>query len=74
MEKILPVLQKADTFLTIGTSGVVYPAAGFLQAAKQHGAHTVCINREPIPQGHIIDEFIQGLAAMEVPGYLDTLT
>lgn len=73
MEKILPLIQKADIFLTIGTSGVVYPAAGFLQLSKQHGAHTVCINRDPIPHEQYIDEFIQGLAGTEVPKFLDRL-
>lgn len=73
MEKILPLLQTADLFLTIGTSGVVYPAAGFLQAAKSHGAHTVCINREVIPQSTLIDQFIQGLAGVEVAAFLSSL-
>lgn len=73
MEKIIPLLQKADIFVTIGTSGVVYPAAGFLETAKRNGAHTVCINREPIPQNQFIDEFIQGSAGIEVPEFLKKL-
>lgn len=73
MEKILPKLEQADLFITIGTSGVVYPAAGFLEIAKSFGAHTVCINRENIPQSHIIDEFIQGRAVEKVPEFLEKL-
>jgi NAD-dependent deacetylase len=73
MEKIIPLLQKADVFITIGTSGVVYPAASFLEVAKSAGAHTVCINQEQIPQGHSIDEFIQGSAGKEVPKFLEVL-
>lgn len=73
MEKIMPLLQKADIFVTIGTSGVVYPAAGFLEVAKKNGAHTVCINREEIPQNKFIDEFLQGSAGEEVPKFLEGL-
>ncbi|MBA2404825.1 MAG: NAD-dependent deacylase [Bdellovibrionales bacterium] len=73
MEKILPLVQKAHIFVTIGTSGVVYPAAGFLEMAKNQGAHTVCINREMIPQSGVIDEFLQGSAGEKVPAFLDTL-
>jgi NAD-dependent deacetylase len=73
MEKIVPLVQKADVFVTIGTSGVVYPAAGFLELAKLHGAHTVCINREMIPQSSLIDQFIQGSAGEKVPEFLESL-
>ena len=73
MEKIIPLLEKADLFVTIGTSGVVYPAAGFLELAKRKGARTVCINREAIPQSDLIDEFLQGSAGEKVPEFLKTL-
>lgn len=73
MEKILPIIKKADVFVTIGTSGVVYPAAGFLELAKQHGAFTVCINREAIPQSNLIDQFIQGSAGEKVAAFLESL-
>lgn len=74
MEKIIPLLQKANIFMTIGTSGVVYPAAGFLELAKRNGAHTICINREPIPQNSWIDNFIQGNATEKIPLFLKELT
>ncbi len=67
MNKIQNALTQADLFLSIGTSGQVYPAAGFLQIAKSHGARTVCINKETIPQNTWIDEFIQGNATETVP-------
>lgn len=73
MEKIVPLLQKANIFITIGTSGVVYPAAGFLELAKLHKALTVCINREMIPQSGMIDHFIQGSAGEKVPEFLESL-
>jgi len=74
MEKIIPLVERADLFITIGTSGVVYPAAGFLELAKRHQAHTVCINREAIAQSRMIDQFIQGNAAEKVPEYLTAIT
>lgn len=70
MEKIERILQHAQTFVTIGTSGSVYPAAGFLQYAKSNGARSFCINKEPIPQAQWIDEFIQGTAVDKVPDFL----
>ena len=69
LAKIDHLLFDADLFISIGTSGQVYPAAGFLQLAKAGGAFTVCINKETIPQSQWIDEFIQGLASVEVPKF-----
>ena len=73
MTKIENFLSSADVFVSIGTSGVVYPAAGFLQVAKASGAKTVCINKEPVPQHPFIDEFIEGLASREVPKFFANL-
>ncbi|MDW3203290.1 Sir2 family NAD-dependent protein deacetylase, partial [Vibrio sp. 1865] len=47
MGEIYAALEEADLFVSIGTSGVVYPAAGFVHDAKMHGAHTIEINLEP---------------------------
>lgn len=69
MNKIENYLRGADLFVSIGTSGQVYPAAGFLQIAKVSGAWTVCINKEEVPQSQWIDEFIQGPASIKVPQY-----
>jgi NAD-dependent deacetylase len=44
-----------DLFLAIGTSLVVYPAAGFPQLAKRNGARLVILNRDPTPLDHIAD-------------------
>ena len=46
---------ECDVFITIGTSAVVYPAAGFLAAAKQHGAFTAEINPEATPATGTVD-------------------
>lgn len=69
MERINKILSQADIFISIGTSGLVYPAAGFLQMAKGNGADTVCINKENIPQNSWIDKFIQGNATEMVPSF-----
>lgn len=74
MTRIDRLLSEADLFVSIGTSGQVYPAAGFLQIAKASGAKTVCINKEPLPQNRFIDQFIDGLASVEVPRFFSELT
>lgn len=74
MSKIDKLLSECDLFVSIGTSGQVYPAAGFLQIAKTHGAKTVCINKETIPQSKYIDEFIEGSASLNVPDFFQRLS
>ena len=69
MDKILKVLRECDLFVSIGTSGQVYPAAGFLELVHQQGGTTICINKEAIPQNSSIDHFLQGLATVEVPKF-----
>ena len=69
MDKIERLLEKADLFVSIGTSGQVYPAAGFLQVAKVHGAKTVCINKEELTNNRYIDEFIEGRAIDTIPDF-----
>lgn len=73
MTKIDRLLSDADLFVSIGTSGQVYPAAGFLQIAKVSGAKTVCINKEELPQTEYIDMFISGNATVRVPEFFEKL-
>lgn len=73
MTKIERLLSEADLFVSIGTSGLVYPAAGFLQIAKASGAKTVCINKEPVPQLSFVDEYIEGFATVKVPEFFSSL-
>jgi NAD-dependent deacetylase len=61
-----------DVFLTVGTSAVVYPAAGLMHQAKASGAFTAEINQEPTPASAIVDVAIQGGAEQVLPG-LDRL-
>jgi NAD-dependent deacetylase len=51
---------KCDVFITVGTSAVVYPAAGFIEQAKKHGAFTVEINPEATPATQTVDLALKG--------------
>ncbi len=72
MERIQKALAECALFAYIGTSGVVYPAAGFKQIAKMSGARVVCLNLEEVGGGYT-DEFIQGKAGDIVPRWVDGL-
>jgi NAD-dependent deacetylase len=56
-----------DIFITVGTSAVVYPAAGFIAAAKQHGAFTVEINPETTAATSTVDLSLRGGAELMLP-------
>jgi len=46
--KTKQALRDCDLFISIGTSGSVYPAAGFVRSAEYAGARTICINLDPM--------------------------
>jgi len=71
MNEIDLALASCDHFIAIGTSGNVYPAAGFYQTAKNGGAHTVELNLETTRSS--FDEQIQGVATDIVPKYFEKL-
>lgn len=73
MERIYGALRSADLFISIGTSGNVYPAAQFVQEAGRHGAHTIELNLEPSDMFDDFDEAIHGPASRVVPSYVDML-
>ncbi len=73
MDTIYRALAACDLFLSIGTSGNVYPAAGFVQEALQAGAHTVEVNLEPSSVHTSFDEHIYGKAGDVLPHFVDTL-
>jgi len=58
---------ECDVFITVGTSAIVYPAAGFITAAKHHGAYTVEINPETTPATSAVDLSLRGGAEMVLP-------
>lgn len=74
MELIYHMLRKCDLFISIGTSGNVYPAAGFVQEVRRLGhGHTVELNMEP-SQGHsLFHEKIYGPATQIVPQYVEKI-
>ncbi|MCL6740648.1 NAD-dependent deacylase [Sphingomonas sp. RB56-2] len=73
MDRIEEALSHCDLFASIGTSGAVYPAAGFVQTARYCGAHTVEINLEPSQGSLFFDERRYGPAGEEVPKWVDEL-
>lgn len=73
MERIGEALAEADLFVSIGTSGNVYPAAGFVSEAKFAGAHTVELNLEPSEGSRYFGELHHGPATEVVPAYLQSL-
>jgi NAD-dependent deacetylase len=73
LEEIFQRLENCELFVSIGTSGQVYPAAGFLQTAKSHGASTVLINQEPHHHNPFVDQFLEGKAGDVVPRFFRTI-
>jgi len=73
LDDIERLLLDADLFVSIGTSGNVYPAAGFVAAARQVGAHTVELNLEPSAGRTFFAEAIHGPATVIVPDFVDRL-
>lgn len=73
MDEIEAVLMQADLFVSIGTSGAVYPAAGFVQLARTAGARTLELNLEPSAGTASFDESLFGQAGTIVPAWVDRL-
>ncbi len=73
MDRIIAAIEAADLFVAIGTSGEVYPAAGFVDIASTAGAETLEINLEPTPVPGRFDRVITGPATETVPAWVETL-
>ncbi len=73
MELIYAALNDCDLFVSIGTSGNVYPAAQFVQEAGRAGAHTIELNLEPSLGIDDFERAIHGKAAEIVPIWVDEL-
>ena len=71
MDRIEGSLRRCDLFVSIGTSGAVYPAAGFVQTARYCGARTLEINLEPSLGSYMFDESRTGKAGELVPAWVD---
>ncbi len=73
MKEISFFLSRCHLFLSIGTSGTVYPAAGFAADARRAGARTVELNLEPSEGAAGFHEAIHGRATEVVPAYVEKL-
>lgn len=72
MERIGAALAACDLFVSIGTSGTVYPAAGFVAEALSAGAHTVELNLDPFGGATLFAETHYGPATEIVPAFVET--
>ena len=73
MDRIFAALARADLFVSIGTSGAVYPAAGFVQQAKSAGARALELNLERSQGSAWFDETRLGPASELVPGWVEEM-
>ena len=73
MDRIERALQNCDLFVSIGTSGAVYPAAGFVQLAHMQGAQTLELNLEPSQGSAFFSETRHGPATQLVPEWVASL-
>ena len=80
MEEIMTLLEECSLFISIGTSGHVYPAAGFVESASSAGARTIELNLEPSlvhsrfdqhrtgPAGTLVPQLVEQILSGEVKG------
>ena len=61
------LVARGGLFVAVGTSGVVWPAAGFAQAARQAGARMVEINPEPNETSSLYDLQVRQPAGIAIP-------
>ena len=73
MDRIERALAGADLFVSIGTSGAVYPAAGFVQVARGHGARTLELSLERSAGSGWFDESRLGAAGVLVPAWVEAM-
>ena len=73
MERIERELSRASVFVSIGTSGRVYPAAGFVSLASYCGAHTIEFNLERSDVSEAFQEHRIGPAGVEVPRWVQSV-
>ena len=73
MDKIYYALNRADLFVSIGTSGAVYPAAGFVREAREQGAKTLELNLEPSQGSHWFEDAYYGPATKIVTDWVQEM-
>ena len=73
LEEAEDAIAAADLFVAIGTSGNVYPAAGFVDLARHCGVKSLLINLEPSDNARAFDDHLLGAAAQTVPDWVSRL-
>jgi NAD-dependent deacetylase len=73
MDRIDTALMEADLFVSIGTSGAVYPAAGYVQTARYLRTPTLEINLEPSQGSYFFDQSRIGRAGELVPAWVEEM-
>lgn len=73
MDVVERLLRQSDLFISIGTSGVVFPAAGFVQTAKYYGADTIEFTLETTANNYLFDKHIYGKAGETFPKFVEEL-
>ena len=73
LDEIFPALATADLFVAIGTSGSVYPAAGFVSEARRAGVPTCELNLEPSDNADAFGERHYGPASAIVPSWVERM-
>jgi NAD-dependent deacetylase len=68
MSEAIAAIRRCDLFISIGTSGVVYPAAGFPRFAKENDARCIEINPEANEMSSLYDEAFRDAAGKVLPG------
>jgi NAD-dependent deacetylase len=74
MDEIQAALDRADIFAAIGTSGLVYPAAGFAELARHNGRDCETVEINPNPTGGLFRTVIAESATVGVPRWIESLT
>ena len=69
-ERAVHAAQNADTFVAIGTSALVYPAAGLVQVARHSGARVAIVNPDPTPADELAEWILRGPAGEVLPRLL----
>ena len=70
LDKVNNALKECELFIAIGTSCEIFPAAGFVRQVK---CKTILLNKEPVNNGYLFDEFIKGNATKIVPDFINKL-
>lgn len=73
MDGIYRELARSTVLLVVGTSGSVYPAAGLVHVARQHGIHTLYVGPEEPSNASAFDQIILGTATQRLPDLFDEL-